>query len=82
MGKKLGQVTAGDTFGEEGYFSLEPCCRKEIAISDEEKTYVMELTKESINIVQNYLRANDLGLDWFTLKNHLKKTNVQKRAWR
>jgi CRP-like cAMP-binding protein len=21
MGKKLGQVTAGDTFGEEGYFS-------------------------------------------------------------
>jgi CRP-like cAMP-binding protein len=82
IGKKLGSVTAGDCLGEEAYFSHEPCCRKETVLADEDKTYVLELTKESLNVVKDFLKANNLNLDWFTLNNFLKKTDVQKRAWR
>ena len=65
----IGEVTAGDSLGEEGYFEVGSVLRKESACGIEDNTYVMELTKEDMLASKRAIN----GLDWFTFQNYTKK---------
>ena len=44
----IGEVSAGDSLGEEGYFEVGSVLRKEAACASEDNTYLMELCKDDM----------------------------------
>ena len=68
----IGAVGAGDTFGEEGIYEAGPSRRKDSAYAEED-TYVMEFSKDILVKAKDMMQLEGLGIDWFTLNNHIKK---------
>lgn len=68
----IGYVQAGDTLGEEGVYEMGVVLRKETAVAEED-TYLLELIKHDLMIVQGFLKDSGLNMDWFTLNNFMKK---------
>jgi len=68
----IGHVAAGDTLGEEGAYEVGRVFRKETAVGEED-TYVLEILKDHLLIVQSFLKTNNMSLDWFTFNNFMKK---------
>jgi hypothetical protein len=69
----IGEVIAGDTLGEEGFFEEGSVKRRETTLVEEQNTYLMEIRKDSFSIIKNQLKSSDLSLDWFTLMNYMKR---------
>ena len=69
----LGEVVAGDTLGEEGYLEVGTVRRRETAVISEDNTYLMEISKDGLEIAKKHMKNNDLSLDWFTLLNYMKR---------
>ena len=68
----IGAVGAGDTLGEEGIYEAGPSRRKDSAYVEED-SYVMEFSKDILVKAKDMMQLEGLGIDWFTLNNHIKK---------
>lgn len=68
----IGYAATGDTFGEEGAYEIGDVKRKETTMAEED-TYILEILKQNLMVLQGYLKANNLSMDWFTLNNFMKK---------
>eukprot|EP00347_Sterkiella_histriomuscorum_P000407 403375983 len=81
----IGQVTTGDSLGEEGIFEKKdldlPVFRQEIATAEED-CFILELNSNAVEKVKEQLYKSKLQMDWFTINNTLKRAWVQKKSWR
>ncbi|CDW89139.1 UNKNOWN [Stylonychia lemnae] len=88
MQGKFGQVSGGDTLGEEGLLDEKQvgdntydAIRLENAEAMEE-TFLFEIKRDKWKQMKDLLGRLKLQIDFFTMTNILKKNLTQKRGWR